>query len=282
VQPPPKQNNSNDPDTNEIIKALNSMYLKNIEKKINDEELFKQPPPKEDCPICFLTLPAYITGWRYMSCCGKVLCSGCIHAPVYDNQGNEVVEKKMCPFCRTPNPTSLEEEEIIKRLEKRIEAGDAHAIFNIGVYYRHGRNGFPQDYTKALELFHRAGELRHFEAYTNIGASYNKGNGVEVDMKKAIHYYELSAIGGCVSARFNLGNNEWSVGNWDRVLKHYMIAVRGGHTESLKQIKKIYSNGHATKEDYTKALLSYQEYLSEIKSPQRDEAAETYEDCRYY
>ena len=30
--------------------------------KNNDEELFKQPPPEEDCPICFLRIPTLKTG----------------------------------------------------------------------------------------------------------------------------------------------------------------------------------------------------------------------------
>ena len=68
----------------------------------------------------------------------------------------------------------------------------------------------------------------------------------------------------------------------DRALKHFMIAVRGGYADSLKQIQNLYTNGHATKEDYTKALQSYQAYLSEIKSKQRDEAAAVDADDRYY
>ena len=52
-----------------------------------------------------------------------------------------------------------------------------------------------------------------------------------------------------------------------------MIAVRCGHVESLDFIKEFYSNGDATKEEYTKALQLYQAYLGEIKSDKRDEAA---------
>ena len=61
-----------------------------------------------------------------------------------------------------------------------------------------------------------------------------------------------------------------------------MIAVGSGQPGSLKQIQELYSNGYATKTDYTKALQSYQEYLSEIKSPQRDEAAAYGDRYRYY
>ena len=62
-----------------------------------------------------------------------------------------------------------------------------------------------------------------------------------------------------------------------------MIAVKDGDNDSLKCIKQLYSNGHATKEDYTTALQLYQEYLGEIKSRQRDEAAAfNSEKYRYY
>ena len=40
-----------------------------------------------------------------------------------------------------------------------MEANDPAAMYNLGVCYRDGLFGFPQDYTKALEHCHRAGEL---------------------------------------------------------------------------------------------------------------------------
>ena len=62
-----------------------------------------------------------------------------------------------------------------------------------------------------------------------------------------------------------------------------MVAVRGGDSIFLDEIKEMYSNGHATKEDYTKALRLYQEYLGEIKSKQqRDKAAAFSDEYRYY
>lgn len=118
--------------------------------QLHDIELFKQPPPKEDCPICFQQLPSMDSGRIYMSCCGKEICSGCLCAPVYDNQGNAVDNQK-CAFCRTPFPYS--DEEGIERGTKRV---DAQATFNLGCDYLDGTDGYPQDYKKALELFHRA------------------------------------------------------------------------------------------------------------------------------
>ena len=119
--------------------------------------------------------------------------------------------------------------------------------------------------------------------YYCIGIAYDNGNGVEVDKQKAIiKYWELAAMNGDTLARFNVGAMEAQSGNWNRALKHYMIAVKGGTAKSLSNIKNIYSRGHATKEEYTKALHSYQAYLEEIKSNQRDEAAAFREDFKYY
>jgi hypothetical protein len=42
------------------------------------------------------------------------------------------------------------------------------------------------------------------------------------------------------------------------------------------------TDGNATNDDYTKALESYQAYLDEIKSVQRDEAAAENDDYKYY
>jgi len=250
--------------------------------ELHDENLFKQPPPKEDCPICFVQLPLLATGSQYYSCCGKTVCSGCSYAPVYDNQGNKVDNDKQneCAFCRVVAPKSIEE--AVKRLNKRIEAKDPIAIYTLGCFYRNGEYGFEQDYTKTLELCHQAGELGYVNAYNNIGNAYETGNGVEVDKKKGVHYYELAAIRGDVTARYNLGATEQNLGNYDRALKHYMIAVRGGKSNSLKQIKNLYTNGHATKDDYMEALQSYQAYLDEIKSDQRDKAAAAGDGNRYY
>ena len=274
VKPIPTKQHNNDKNINEVI----ALDLKNVEK-ISDEELFKQPPATEDCPICFLLLPTFNSGRKYQTCCGKVICSGCIHAPVYDDQGNEVDNKK-CPFCRVVAPYT--QEEALERETTRMEAGDSMAIYNRGNYYARGIHNFPQDIDKAFELWHLAAELGDAKAYNNIGACYDNGYGVEVDKKKAFHYYELAVMKGNVAARHNLGIMEENAGNMDRSLKHHMIAVRGGDNDSLMEIQDLYSNGQATKEDYTKALRLYQAYLSEIRSSQRDKAAAADEEYRYY
>ena len=238
----------------------------------DDEKLFKQPPPAEDCPICMLPLPSLTTGRKYRSCCGKMICSGCIHAVAKRDGG-----VGLCPFCRDPTPTP---DEMIEQMKKRMEVDDAEAMHNLGCCYSHGDYGLTQDHAKALELYHQAGELGLAKSYYNIGNSYFEGYGVERDEKKAKYYWELAAIGGHVVARHNLGCLD--PGNTDRALKHLIIAAGFGYNRSLEKIKQMFMNGEATKEDYAKPLRAYQTYLLEIKSPQRDEAAAFDDDYKYY
>ena len=232
--------------------------------ELHDEKLFKQPPPKGDCPICMLPLPPLYTGSKYNTCCGKIICSGCIHAVAIRDGG-----VGLCPFCRTPAPTP---EEIIEQYKKRVDVGDAEGIRNLGCCYSEGLCGLTQDRTKGLELWHQAAKLGNARANLSIGGAYYSGDGVERDEKKAEYYYELAAMGGVVEARYNLGVSEGHAGNMSRAVKHHMIAAGVGYNNSLEVIKQIqmFMHGLATKDDYAKALRVYQAYLVEIKSPQRD------------
>ena len=88
---------------------------------------------------------------------------------------------------------------------KRVESGDVISIHHLGLCYYYGNNGLTIDYAKALELFHRAGELGYAASYNLIGSAYNSGIGVGMDTKKALHYFALAAIGGDSNARYTLG-----------------------------------------------------------------------------
>ena len=246
-------------------------------KELHDEKMFTQPPPLEDCPICMIRLPVLATGRTYMACCGKIICCGCIHAPVYDDKGN--ISGESCPFCRRPPPKS--DEQLIKRYEKRLELNDAEAMCNYGFYSSQGMYGLPKNQVKALELWHRAGDLGDAKSYCDLGYAHTMGLGVERDEKKAKYYNELAATRGDIGARCILGSTEASLGNMDRALKHFMIAAKAGSGGALATLREYYKEGYATKDDFSNALQSYQAYVDEVKTDQRDKAA-TAEGRMYY
>ena len=67
-----------------------------LSRSWSDEDLFKEPPLRDECPICFLLLPFDRLMIRFQSCCGKVVCDGCIYENYMKNN------RLICPFCRAP------------------------------------------------------------------------------------------------------------------------------------------------------------------------------------
>ena len=233
--------------------------------ELHDETLFQQPPSREECPICFLVLPLHADGRAHKSCCGKILCGGCTYASA------ELSEEDLCPFCRKPKSSTYEEER--KRIERRMELKDAHAIGMMGYYYLNGGVGFEQDNKKGLALFREAAELGSLNAQHGLGRVYYHGkNGVEVDKKKAKYYWEIAAMAGNVRARHDLGAMEGKDGNRHQALKHWIISANAGCDISLKGVQSGYMMGLVSKDEFEKTLRAHQQSKDEMKSEWRDHA----------
>ena len=220
-------------------------------------------PEEDNCPICQLPLPLEDQS-MFKSCCMKMVCDGCDFAA----QKQGMVD---CPFCRSSMPEG--DSQILSMIQKRVDAGDPVAIWDLGAKYDFGRYGLEKDVPRAVELYERAAELGVKEAHYNLGVLYAKGKEVELDIDKAINHYEAAAMCGDVSARFNLGCEEYDgFGNIDIALQHWMISAKLGDQQSLNGVKAMFMKGLATKGDYAAALRGYQSAIEEMSSPERDEA----------
>ena len=264
-------------------KKHKSKHKKKCERRVaelHDEELFKDPPPREECPICMLALPIDRGQSNYQVCCGKTICNGCIHAMITEElrRGKKNDELGMCAFCRSPHFSS--EEEGIERLAKLVENGNAMAFYVLAGCYADGIRGVPQDRAKANELWLKAGERGCAGGYYNLGLSYYQGQGVDRDEEKAKHYYEVAAIGGNAKARHILGLLEGKAGNHERAMKHFMVAARAGDNKPLDKVKQGFRSGHVTKDEYAGTLRTYHESQTELKSEARDKAAAVFEEYR--
>ena len=233
--------------------------------ELHDEALFRQPPSREECPICFLTLPIRDDQMLYKACCGKTICDGCSLASAEESDTDP------CPFCRKPAARSNAEAR--KRLEMRVESNDPEAITIMGDWYLRGDRGLQQDIDKALELLHKAAELGSIGAHSILGNIYLTGSVVQANYRKAKYHLEIAAIAGHVKARYNLGVIEGKSGNLHRAVKHLMISASEGHGKSLKGVQVGYRDGVVTKDDFEKTLRAHQKSLDEVKSERRDKAA---------
>jgi len=255
-------------------KKHRSKHKKACERRVAelyDEQLFKDVEPDE-CPICLIPMPLDVDQISVESCCGKRICIGCMYAMKL-SEG-----KDLCAFCRTPNAATDEEE--IKRVKNLMDKGVSGAFFLLAGYYALGDLGLTQDRTKCNELLLRGGQLGYSEAYYNLGNSYEVGRGVVVDKKKSQHYFELAAMGGNVSARYNLGLLEYRAGNQHRAFKHFTMAARAGHETSLEVVKAGFRNGLVTKDEYANTLRAHHESQKEMKSDERDKASKIKEEMR--
>ena len=257
-------------------KKHKSKHKKKCKKRateLQDEALFKDPPLREECPICMLPLPLAFEESSFKYCCGKTICMGCTYAMVIENikKGKEL-EEHLCAFCRTPETSSSEEK--IRMLEKLVENGNATAYYQFGWVYAQGTSGMRQDWVKANELWIKAGELGYAQAYFNLGSSYYHGNGVEIDEMKGKHFCELAAMAGSAQARHIIGLLEGKAGNRQRAMKHFVVAASAGFRHSLDKVKQGFMDGLVTKNEYESTLRAYHERQSEMKSEARDQATD--------
>jgi hypothetical protein len=235
--------------------------------QIRDKQLFTQPDESYmgECPICFLPLSLDESKSAFMSCCCQTICKGCNIA----NQKREYEAglEQRCAFCREPLPETKEEHH--RRVMKRVKKNCPVALRYMGnKRYQEG------DYKSAFEYWTKAGELGDASAHHNLSITYRKGQFVEKDAEKEIYHLEEAAIGGHPAARYNLGCIEWNNGRHERAKKHLIIAANLGYHDSLELIKKLYIQGHATKEDYADALRAYQVAVDATKSAEREKEEE--------
>ncbi|KAL7554594.1 hypothetical protein ACHAWF_018084 [Thalassiosira exigua] len=222
-----------------------------------DQDLFKEPPRRDDCPICLQQLPLNRTKWKLQACCGRMMCLGCSFELIKGSLRGK------CPFCRASHTSSVAK--VMEWTQTRVEAKDANVIDFLGNCYSMGLHGFPHDSRRAAKLWLRAGALGCAASYCNLGTAYARGEGVEKDALRARYYYELASIGGSVVARRNLGIAELQAGRACRAMKHFAISARAGCVYSMKRTRQGFLDGHATRVAYERTLTAHKEATKDMK-----------------
>eukprot|EP00985_Skeletonema_marinoi_P030769 scaffold33795_cov79-Skeletonema_marinoi.AAC.2 len=134
---------------------------------------------------------------------------------------------------------------------------------------KHFRDG---DHKRAFEYLAKAADLGDVAAHFFLSLMYRGGLGVEKDEKMELYYAEEAAIGGDPIARCSLGCKckEGENGRYYRAVKHFIIAAKLGHDDSVQKLKEMYKSGYVSKEDFASALRGHQAAVDGTKSAQRD------------
>jgi len=256
--------------------------------ELHDVALFKDPPPKEDCPICFLPMPINLlccaslplattlsvpiydfahaheelagkNTEEYYACCGKYICQGCLYSLHCSGDNTK------CPFCNSDRASKTDEENVEEGM-KRVAANDAGAMYILAGFYYQGVQSFQQDYVKAIELFTKSADLGFSKAHNKLGDIYQNGG----DLKKAEFHLEAAAMAGNEVARNNLGVMQYNLGNRERAMKHWMIAASAGCFNAMYHLITFFKKGYVSRESINSTLASYNSSCAEIRSDTRD------------
>ena len=129
-----------------------------------------------------------------------------------------------------------------------------------------------QSDTRALEMYIRAAELGHAEAFDHIGYYYRQGIVVEQDKSKGLEYCEVAAKKGSLEAHQVLADFHGRNGNAELLLNHLKVAASAGYQESMDRLMWCYKKKLLSKEELTQTLHAFQTSSNEMKSKDRDEA----------
>lgn len=131
-------------------------------------------------------------------------------SPVYAQNTQETVitETKVVKETSTNVVTeaneNTSEEFNIDDLKEKATNGDVEAQLNLGYAYLYGLNGVNIDYKQAIIYYQMAADQKNAAAYNNLGSLYFSGIGTNVDYEKAIHFFDEAAKLGSHDAAVNL------------------------------------------------------------------------------
>ena len=125
----------------------------------------------DECVLCCYPLSLKLNEYTYKSCCGEIICNGCILAqqrtliigtnvkkPIKGSKEEErecmtilLSELRLscvCPFCRSELPTT--DTEVLKRFYKQIDKyKDPTAMNKVGIGYLKGKHGLTKKSQKS-------------------------------------------------------------------------------------------------------------------------------------
>ena len=249
------------------IEARLDNLLSAAQEETANIDLFAPITEREECPICLIPLPLEENEIRFKICCGKCICKGCMYKHILTEMKKGVPRHKIkCAFCCQPESTNTN-----KALKKLMKRKNPTAFITMSYQYLQGEEVF-QSNTKSLEMLIRAAELGYADAFGVIASSYEHGIAVELNMSKALEFYEVAAKKGSIPAHRWIAEIQNRNGNVDEGIKHYKVAASAGCQESMDALMKCYKHELVTKEDLAQTLYVYQASSNAMKSKDRDDA----------
>ena len=214
-----------------------------------------------------IPLPLRRADSMYKFCCGKNICGGCY---LENERVASSSVSELCPFCRSPPTEGFGT--TVELMQKRIDKGDAEAIYNVGTYHANGQYGFEKNTEKAVTLFTRAAKLGHGRGCSRLAYAHMVGDlGVKKNVPKARHYFELAVKAGDIEAHHNLAIMHMSNRAFTyEALYLLKVAAVSGYEPSIELLEDFGDTGCISKEELEDLRKAHKAADAETKSEDRE------------
>ena len=148
----------------------------------------------------------------------------------------------------------------IDSIRYKAEHGDAKYQYAYGVCYEKGW-GVEQNLKEAFTWYTKAAEQNNGPAFNSLGNFYRMGSGVVANPDKAFEYYEKGAAEQDAQSMLNLGNCYfYGMGtekDIDAAITWWKAAADAGNAYALAQMGDCYYHGLGVEKDIAKAIEYY-------------------------
>jgi len=148
----------------------------------------------------------------------------------------------------------------IDSIRNMAEQGDAKFQYAYGVCYEKGW-GVEQDMKEAMAWYNKAAEQNNGPAFNSLGNLYRTGTGVKADPKKAVEFYQKGAVEKDSQSMLNLGNCYFygmGVGKDENAaVSWWKAAADQGNAYAMAQMGDCYYFGLGVEKDLSKAVEYY-------------------------
>ena len=148
----------------------------------------------------------------------------------------------------------------IDSIRYKAEHGDAKFQYAYGVCYEKGW-GVEKDLKEAMAWYNKAAEQENGPAYNSIGNLYRTGSGVTADPKQAFEWYQKGADAKDAQAMLNLGNCYYFGMGTEKdekvAVDWWKAAAEAGNAYAMAQMGDSYYFGLGVEKDLAKAIEYY-------------------------